>query len=161
MNVALPGIHRRIEKAAQALADAKKALKPIRAKLPANTLNPDAKLARPHLQRRSMQMVLRLLAFNAEAWLADRLNAYLTDADEYRAITSNLLHQGGTITYGTHEITITLDAPDSPRTARALQLLTEELNNTPTRLPGDKRPLNYQIAQAPISTRSKRVLQEV
>ncbi|MDJ0315546.1 putative transposase [Arthrobacter sp. H35-D1] len=161
MNAALPGIHRRIEKATQALADAKKTLKPIRAKLPANTLNPDAKLARPHLQRRSMQMVLRLLAFNAEAWLADRLNAYLNDPDEYRAITSNLLHQGGTITYGTHEITVILDAPDSPRTARALQLLTEELNNTPTRLPGDRRPLNYQIAQAPISTMSKHVLQEV
>ena len=161
MNAALPGIHRRIEKATQALADAKKALKPIRAKLPANTLNPDAKLARPHLQRRSMQMVLRLLAFNAEAWLADRLNSYLEDPDEYRAITANLLHQGGTITYTTHEITITLDRPDSPRVAGALQLLTEELNNTPTRLPGDHRTLNYHVAQAPISTRIKRVLQEV
>ena len=161
MNAALPGIHRRIEKATHTLVDAKKTLKPIRAKLPANTLNPDAKLARPHLQRRSMQMVLRLLAFNAEAWLADRLNAYLTDPDEYRAITANLLHQGGTITYGTHEITVTLDRPDSPRTARALQLLIDELNNTPTRLPGDRRPLNYQVAQAPISTISKSALQEV
>ncbi len=64
MNAALPGIHRRIEKATQDLADAKKALKPIRAKIPANELNPDAQLARPHLKRRSMQMVLRLLAFN-------------------------------------------------------------------------------------------------
>ncbi len=102
MNAALPGIHRRIEDAAQDLADAKKALKPIRAKIPANELDPEAKLARPRLERRSMQMVLRLLAFNAEAWLADRLNAYLNDPDEYRAITANLLHQGGTITYGTH-----------------------------------------------------------
>ena len=30
-------------------------------------------------------MVLRLLAFNAEAWLADRLNTYLADNNEYRA----------------------------------------------------------------------------
>ena len=30
-------------------------------------------------------MVLRLLAFNAEQWLASRLNAYLADNDEYRA----------------------------------------------------------------------------
>ena len=88
-------------------------------------------------------MVLRLLAFNAEAWLA----AYLNDPDEYRAITRNLLHQGLThIHYGTHQISVTLEAPDSPRIARALALLTEELNNTPTTLPGDRRPLTYQVS---------------
>ena len=161
MNAALPDIHRTIEKATQGLAAAKKALKPIPAKIPANELNPDAQLARPHLQRRSMQMVLRLLAFNAEAWLADRLNAYLNDPDEYRAITRHLLHQGGTITYGARQITVTLDTPDSPRTARALQLLTAELNNTPTRLPRDRRPLKYQVAQAQTSTTNECLLQEV
>ena len=161
MNAALPGIHRRIEKDTQGLADAKKALKPIPARLPANELNPNAKLARPHLKRRSMQMVLRLLAFNAEAWLADRLNAYLDDPDEYRAITANLLHQSGTITYGTHEITVILEAPDSPRIAGALTLLTDELNNTPTRLPGDHRTLNYQLTQAQTSTTNECLLQEV
>jgi len=30
--------------------------------------------------------------------------------------------------------------------ARALQLLTQELNATPARLPGDRRPLTYQVA---------------
>ena len=35
-------------------------------------------------------MVLRLLAFNAEAWLAEHLNAYLADPDECRAITYQL-----------------------------------------------------------------------
>lgn len=39
-------------------------------------------------------MVLRLLAFNADAWLAERFNAYLADPNEYRAIRPNLLHQG-------------------------------------------------------------------
>ena len=50
-------------------------------------------------------MVLRLLAFNAEAWLAERLNAYLRDNDEYRATLRNLLHLGGQITYTTQAIT--------------------------------------------------------
>src|SRR5450759_1422432 len=45
-------------------------------------------------------------------------------------------------------ITITLDRPDSPRVARALQLLTEELNATPAVMPTDPRPLTYQLAQA-------------
>jgi hypothetical protein len=35
-------------------------------------------------------MVLRLLVFNAEAWLAAHLNTHLTDPDEYRALTRHL-----------------------------------------------------------------------
>ncbi len=69
-------------KATKAVATAKTALRPIPAKLLATDLDPDAKLARPHLKRRSLQMVFRLLAFNAEIWLADHLNAYLNDRDE-------------------------------------------------------------------------------
>jgi hypothetical protein len=33
-------------------------------------LDPDAKRARPNIQRGHLQMVVRLLAGNAEAWLA-------------------------------------------------------------------------------------------
>ena len=91
-------------------------------------------------------MVLRLLAFNAEAWLAEHFNAYLTDPNEYRAILRNLLHLGGQADYTTTAITITLDRPDSPRIAHALALLTEELNVTRASLPGDNRPLTYQLA---------------
>lgn len=93
-------------------------------------------------------MVLRLLAFNAEGWLAEHFNAYLADPDEYRAILRNLLHLGGQIDYTAAQITLTLDRPDSPPVARALVLLTDELNATPTRLPGDRRPLTNQITQA-------------
>ena len=66
-NAELPGAHRRIEQATAALADAKAVLKPIPAKIAATELDPDAKRAYPHLARRGLQMVLRLLAFNAEA----------------------------------------------------------------------------------------------
>jgi hypothetical protein len=50
-------------------------------------------------------MVLRLLAFNAEARLAEHFNAYLGDPDEYRAILRNLLHLGGHIDYTANAIT--------------------------------------------------------
>jgi transposase len=147
-NAALPGAHARIDTAIAAADDAKTALRPIRAKVQATDLDPDTKLARPHLARRGLQMVLRLLAFNAEAWLAEHFNAYLGDPDEYRAILRNLLHLGGHIAYTAKAITITLDRPDSPRVARALQLLTEELNATPAVMPTDPRPLTYQLAEA-------------
>lgn len=146
MNAALPKLHRQIEVAADALEQAKTALRAVPAKIPATDLDPNAKRARPRLARRGLQMVLRLLAYNAEAWLAEHLNAYLSDPDEYRAILRNLLHQGGHIDYTTSQITVTLDRPDSPRVARALDLLTQELNATPARLPGDHRPLTYQVS---------------
>ena len=155
-NAALPGAHQRIRHAQAALADAQAALGPIPAKIAATELDPDAKRARPQLARRGLQMVLRLLAFNAEAWLAEHLNTYLADPDwgslplagEYRAITRHLLHLGGQVEYSTTGITVTLDRPDTPRIARALHLLTEELNTTPARLPGDRRPLTYHVKPA-------------
>jgi hypothetical protein len=93
-------------------------------------------------------MVLRLLAFNAEARLAEHLHAYLADPNQYRAILRNLLHLGGHVAYTTNAITITLDRPERPRVARALQLLTEEPNATPTVTPTDPQPLTHQLAQA-------------
>ena len=147
MNAALPAVHRRIEAAAGALERAKTALRAVPAKVAATELDPNAKRARPRLQRRGLQMVLRLLAFNAEAWLAEHFNAYLTDPNEYRAILRNLLHLGGMVDYTTTAVTVTLDRPDSPQVARALQLLTEELNATPATIPGDRRPLTYQVAE--------------
>ena len=148
MNAALPGIHRRIEAATQAVAAAKAALRPIPAKVLATDLDPNAKRARPRIERRGLQMVLRLLAFNAEAWLAEHLNAYLADPDEYRAITRHLLHLGGHIDYTPTQITVSLDRPDTPRVAAALDLLIAELNATPTPLPGDRRPITHQITEA-------------
>ncbi|MGB8383765.1 MAG: transposase, partial [Dermatophilaceae bacterium] len=148
LNAALPAAHQRIAAATAAVEQATTALKPIPAKIAATDLDPHAQRARPRLARRGLQMVLRLLAFNAEAWLADHFNAYLADPNEYRAILRNLLHLGGQIHYTPTAITITLDQPDSPRVARALGLLTDELNTTTARLPGDPRPLTYQVAAA-------------
>ena len=94
-------------------------------------------------------MVRRLLGFDAEAWrLAEHFNSYLADPNEYRAILRSLLHLGGEVDYTTNTITITFDRPERPRVARALQVLTEELNATPTVMPTDPRPLTYQLAQA-------------
>ena len=131
-----------------ALTNAKGRLKTIPAKIPANQLDPNAQRAILRTRRRSLQMVLRLLAFNAEQWLADRLNAYLADNDEYRATLRHLLHLGGHITYTTKTITVALDPPPTPKITRALRLLLAELNTTPPRIPGDHRPITYAIKTA-------------
>ena len=78
----------------------------------------------------------------------DRAHPPGDDPNEYRAILRSLLHLGGQVDYTTNAITITLDRPERPRVARALQLLTEELNATPALMPTDPRPLTYQLAEA-------------
>ena len=90
-------------------------------------------------------MVLRLLAANAENWLAHHLNAYLQDNDEYRATARNLMHLGGSITYTTTAIAVELDQPNTPRLRLALELLLDEINQTGAHIPGDPRPLTYAL----------------
>ena len=102
----------------------------IPAKLPADQIDPEARTAVLRTGRRGLQMVLRLLAHNAEHWFANCLNAYLRDDDEYRAITRETIIRGlaGTITFTPAWLTVDLQAPAEPRVARALALVTDEMN---------------------------------
>ena len=142
---------RTITRARAATAAAVTARKPIPAKLPASDIDPDAETALLRAGRRGLQMVLRLLAHNAEHWLSGHLNAYLRDDDEYRAITRQTIIRGlaGTITWTPAAITVTLDQPGSARVTRALALLIDEINATPPAMPGDSRPITCHLAPRP------------
>jgi hypothetical protein len=144
----IPAAEQKIAAARRELAAANKARDAIPAKLPANQIDPQAQVALLRAGRRGLQMVLRLLAHNAEHWLASQLNAYLRDDDEYRAITRQTIIRGlaGTITSTPRQLTVELDTPAAPRVARALGLLIEEINATPPSLPGDTRPITYRLA---------------
>jgi hypothetical protein len=147
LNKNLTSAHARINTASRALTQAQASRDAIPAKLPANQIDPDARRALLRTTRRALQMVLRLLAYNGEHWLAGHFNAYLRDNHEYRAITRETILKGtaGTITYTPDTITVQLQRPDSPRITRALALLLEEINNTPPHLPGDPRPITYTL----------------
>jgi hypothetical protein len=146
-NARIPALQKKITRARTTLA-ATTARKPIPAKLPASTIDPDARVALLRAGRRGLQMVLRLLAHNAEHWLSGHLNAYLCDDDEYRAITRQTIIRGlaGTINCTPAAITVQLDQPGSTRIARALALLIDEINATPPAMPGDSRPITYHLA---------------
>ncbi len=150
-NKAIPAANRAISAAKKKVKDATAARKKIPAKLPADQIDSDARTAVLRAGRRGLQMVLRLLAHNAEHWLATHLNAYLRDDDEYRAITRETIIRGlaGVITFTPATITVTLEPPGQPRVARALALLTEEINAQPPSIPGDSRPITYHIAPKP------------
>jgi len=112
MNAALPGLQRRITTAATAAEGAKVELTAAPAKVLATQLDPGCTAARPRLVRRGRLMALRLLAFNAEAWLAEHFNAYLVDAYEYRAILRHLIQLGRQVDYSaTGDPLVTWTAP--------------------------------------------------
>jgi hypothetical protein len=152
----IPATTRQISQAEKTLARAEAARDKIPAKLPANEIDPDAKVALLRTRRRGLQMVLRLLAHNAEHWLSNHLNAYLRDDDEYRAITRETIIRGlaGTITYTPDAITVELQQPGQPRITRALTLLLDEINTAPPSLPGDTRPITYQLTARPSASNS-------
>jgi hypothetical protein len=143
----IPAAQRKITTARSKRDAAATARDAIPAKLPASAIDPGAEIALLRAGRRGLQMVLRLLAHNAEHWLSSHLNAYLRDDDEYRAITRQTIIRGlaGTITYTPAAITVTLQRPASQRIARALDLLLDEINANPPAMPGDTRPITYQI----------------
>ncbi len=145
----IPAAQDKITAARKKLDAAAAARDTIPAKLPANVIDPEAQVALLRTCRRGLQMVLRLLAHNAEHWLASHLNAYLRDDDEYRAITRQTIIRGlaGTITYTPQAITVEIQRPGTPRVARALTLLIDEINATPPAMPGDTRPITYQLAK--------------
>ena len=80
----IPAAEHKITAARKQAKAAAEARAKIPAKLPANQIDPEAQVAVLRAGRRGLQMVLRLLAHNAEHWLATHLNAYLRDDDEYR-----------------------------------------------------------------------------
>jgi hypothetical protein len=147
----IPAAQDKITRARKNLAAAVTARGKIPAKLPASDIDPGAKVAVLRAGRRGLQMVLRLLAHNAEHWLSNQLNAYLRDDDEYRAITRETIirNLAGTITWTRAAINVTLDRPGAPRVARALALLIEQINATPPAMPGDPRPVSYHLAPPP------------
>ena len=147
----IPAAQKKISAARKKLAAAAAARDKVPAKLPANAIDPEAKTALLRAGRRGLQMVLRLLAHNAEHWLSAHLNAYLRDDDEYRAITRETIIRGlaGTITWTPDAITVTLEQPGTPRIAGALTLLIDEINATPPAMPGDTRPITYQLTPRP------------
>jgi hypothetical protein len=144
-NNQIPTAEHAITTARAAASAAEDELAAIPAKLPANQIIHGTQRAILRTHRRSLQMVLRLLAFNAELWLADHLNTYLRDNNEYRAATRHLFHLGGTITYTPQAITVTLHRPQTRKLTRSLALLIEEINTNPPRMPGDHRPITYTL----------------
>ena len=123
----------------------------IPAKLPADQIDPDARTAVLRPGDAACRWCCGCSRTTPSTGFATHLNAYLRDDDEYRAATRATIIRGlaGTITFTPAAITVTLQPPAEPRLARALALLTDEINAQPPAIPGDSRPITYRIHPQP------------
>jgi hypothetical protein len=104
--------------------------------------------------RRGLQMVLRLLAHNAEHWLANGLNATcatMTNTAPSPARPSSAAWPASS-TSPPPPSPSPSKLPPSPRIARALTLLIDEISHLPdpSAIPGDSRPITYRITANPV-----------
>ena len=140
----IPAPSRRSEPAGRNLEAAEAERKKHRARLPADEIDPPATRAILHINRRCLQLTLRLLAANAEHYLARHLNAYL---DRRRRVPGH--HPGDDHPRARRNHHLRAQerhrdagpARQAPRIARALALLLAEINTRPPILPGDGRPI--------------------
>jgi hypothetical protein len=105
---------------------------------PRQTIRPEPKL---------LADVVKVAAYNAQVWLADRLAQHYTNPYDRHDLLRSFAQLSGTITcQADGMLRIRLDPPDIPRCAVALQGLCETLNQLGPRFPGTTIPVFYEVA---------------
>jgi hypothetical protein len=112
---------------------------------------PLSSLAKPremiHLEPKLVTEAVKVAAYNAQAWLADRLVCHYPHPGDLHDLLRSFAQLPGTVTRqpdGT--LRIRLDPPDIPLCARALQGLCDDLNQLQPLFPGTHIPILYEVA---------------
>jgi hypothetical protein len=79
--------------------------------------------------------------------VTEHFNAYLADPDEHRPSCATCSTSVAGSTTGPPASPSPWTGPTAPESPTRFELLTDELNGTPAHLPGDRRPLPYQLAK--------------
>jgi len=105
---------------------------------PRQTIRPEAKL---------LADVVKVAAYNAQVWLADRLAQHYTNPYDRHDLLRSFAQLSGTMTrQADGSLHIRLDPPNTLRCTRALQGLCEDLNQLAPHFPGTSIPVFYEVA---------------
>ena len=98
--------------------------------------------------------VVKLAAYNAQSWLADRLaHSYANTNDLHDLLRSFAELSGTLIRQADGGLWVCLQPPDLPLHRRALAGLCAELNRGHPVFPGTDIPVHYEIADGKPTTR--------
>lgn len=91
--------------------------------------------------------VVKIAAYNAQAWLADRLARHYTNTNDVHDLLRSFAELSGTlIGQSDGGLRVCLEPPDLPLHRRSLAGLCAEVNLSRPVFPVTDRPLHYELA---------------
>jgi len=120
-------------------------LRSLPARVPLSTLGPLPQI--PQLEHKLIADVVKVAAYNAQSWLADRLARHYLNANDLHDLLRSFAELSGTlIRQADGGLRICLQPPDLPLHRRALAGLCADLNLSRAVFPGTNIPLQYEVA---------------
>lgn len=102
----------------------------------------------PQLEAKLIADAVKVAAYNAQSWLADRVARHYPNANDLHDLLRSFAHLSGTMTRQPEGgLRIDLEPPDTPLSRRTLAGLCADLNQLRPVLPGTDIPVQYAVAE--------------
>jgi hypothetical protein len=129
------------------IKETKSQLRSLPARVPLSSLGPLPQV--PRLERKLITDVVRMAAYNAQSWLADRLARHYTNTNDLHDLLRSFAQLSGTlIRESDGGLRVCLEPPDLPLHRRALAGLCADLNLGQPVFPGTDLPVHYEVAES-------------
>jgi len=127
-------------------------LRSLPARVQLSTLGPLPQI--PQLENKLIADVVKVAAYNAQSWLADRLARHYLNANDLHDLLRSFAELSGALMrQADGGLRICLQPPDLPLHRRALAGLCADLNLGRPVFPGTDIPVHYEIAESQPGTR--------
>jgi len=127
------------------LEETKTQLRSQSARVPLSSLGPLPQA--PQLETKLIADAVKIAAYNAQSWLADRLARHYLNTNDLHDLLRSFAHLSGTlILQPDGGLRVCLQPPDLPLHRRALTGLCADLTMAQPVFPGTDVPLHYEVA---------------
>lgn len=134
------------------IEETKSRLRHLPARVPLSSLGPLPQT--PQLETKLIADAVKVAAYNAQSWLADRLARHYPNTNDLHDLLRSFAHLSGTlIRQADGGLKVCLQPPDIPLHRRALAGLCADLNLSRPVFPGTDIPVHYQVADSQSGTR--------
>jgi len=129
------------------LEETRSQLRSVPARVPLSSLGPLPQV--PRLERKLIADVVKIAAYNAQSWLADRLARHYANTNDVHDLLRSFAQLSGTlIRQSDGRLRVCLEPPDLPLHRRALSGLCADLNLGQPIFPGTDRRLHYEVVES-------------
>jgi transposase len=126
------------------IEETKSQLRSLPARVPLSSLGPLPQT--PQLETKLIADAVKVAAYNAQSWLADRLARHYSNTNDLHDLLRAFAHLSGTlIRQPDGGLQVCLQPPDIPLQRRALAGLCADLNLTRPVFPGTDMPMHYEV----------------